>query len=145
MEIPFLFRIFANGNDRVMTTIEKTYGKAHYNEDNKLVFVTLGETENGRCYKDVEARCGDICYVPQVSEEFEDENGMIDLNEEYVSSYTFNEVMALVKDFAENEGYKINGSQAEEIAIDVLSFVDWCAIETYLLFDVDFEHYLKKN
>lgn len=128
---------------KIMKEVEKHIGYAYYDENNEIAFVKLGGTENGFCYKDMDARGDEICYVPEMSADVAlvDEEGRLNLKDDEFDTpvYTFNDVLRAVKDIAKEAGYEATDAEVEEIALFVLEEVDWEAIETYLFCDFDFD------
>lgn len=92
------------------------------------------ETENGVCYKDLEAfkDNSDLCYIPEC-DPLNDWSADLDLpNLGYSLGYAREDILDLARDYITDEDIPVDENFVEYIAECALQNVDWQSIGTYL-------------
>ena len=99
-------------------------------EDGKPTRYFGDQTDNGVCYKDMEAfkDNSDICYIAESELDGEDWSAEFDS----YKGYTREEILSITKEHIEDEGICPNEGFVEYIAEHALDVVDWQSIGTYL-------------
>lgn len=99
-------------------------------EDGKPTRYFGDQTENGVCYKDLEAfkDNSDLCYIPEC--ELDGENWSAEFDS--YKGYTREEILSMTKEFIEDENTPADKDFVEHLAEHALQVVDWQSIETYL-------------
>jgi hypothetical protein len=111
----------------------------------KTIYVTIGykvvedgkptryygdQTDNGVCYKDLEAfkDNSDICYIPECEllEDWSADEDILGLG------YAKEDVLNIARDYISDEGIPVEEDFVEYIAECALQNVDWQGIGTYL-------------
>lgn len=115
-----------------MEKVEKNIGAAYY-EGKELVGVELGYSGEGYCYTDLDARGDEVCYLPEIANDYADDDDIIRFSKGPLK-YTFNDVReAIRREALEDERIThLTDEQLDSAAIDVLKSLAWESVETYL-------------
>lgn len=99
-------------------------------EDGKPTRYYGDQTDNGMCYKDLEAfkDGSDICYIPECEllEDWSVDEDILGLG------YAKEDVLNIARDYISDEGIPVEEDFVEYIAECALQNVDWQCIETDL-------------
>jgi hypothetical protein len=99
-------------------------------EDGKPTRYYGDQTDNGVCYKDLEAfkDNSDICYIPECEllEDWSADEDILGLG------YAKEDVLNIARDYISDEGIPVEEDFVEYIAECALQNVDWQGIGTYL-------------